>query len=366
MSTLHQDPALLAAEREEKEARLHAYLRENHLDALVLARAENIAWLTGGAETRIVTTQETGAALLLYTAEGRKVVVTGVSEARRIAEEELAGQGWELVVHPWDEDPTPRLQSLLKGRRAAADGPWWPWLPPAPAFARLRYRLTPAEVQRLRWLAARTGAAVAQACRAHQPGESELQALARVHAALAADGITPAVVLVAGDDRVWRYRHPLPTTRPVERYLMVVLVAAKWGLHAAATRLVHFGPLPAELEHKQAAVAAVDRTLIEATRPGVPVKEVFAEGLRAYAAAGFPEEWRLHHQGGAIGYAPREYLATAESTEVVLENQAFAWNPSITGAKSEDTILITPDGTEVLTAVPDWPLIDGRPAILVR
>lgn len=366
MGDFSPDATLLAAEREEKEARLRNYLRQHGLDAVVLAREANIAWLTAGARTRVVTTQEGGAAALIYTAEGRKIAVTGVPEARRLEEEELGSLGWEIAAHPWDQDPEPLLRSILKGRRAAADVPWWPWLPPARDLGRLRYRLTPGEVERLRWLGARTGAAVAQACRAHQPGEPELAAAARVHAALAADGITPAVVLVAGDDRIWRYRHPLPTPRPVERYLMVVLVAEKWGLHAAATRLVHFGPLPLELERKQAAVAAVDRAFIEATRPGTPVKEVFAAGLRAYAAAGYPEEWRLHHQGGAIGYAPREYLATAASTEVVEENQAFAWNPSITGVKSEDTILVTGAGAEVLTAVPDWPLVDGRPAILVR
>jgi hypothetical protein len=45
----------------------------------------------------------------------------------------------------------------------------------------------------------------------------------------------------------------------------------------------------------------------------------------------------------------------------VLENQAFAWNPSIVGAKQEDTILCTKDGIEVLTAPSkDWPQITGR------
>jgi Xaa-Pro dipeptidase len=45
----------------------------------------------------------------------------------------------------------------------------------------------------------------------------------------------------------------------------------------------------------------------------------------------------------------------------VRSNQAFAWNPSIVGIKSEDTVLCTNDGIEVLTAQSDdWPAVVGR------
>jgi hypothetical protein len=48
---------------------------------------------------------------------------------------------------------------------------------------------------------------------------------------------------------------------------------------------------------------------------------------------------------------------------------ALAWNPSITGgAKSEDTILVTDDGVEVLTRTPDLgeiaTAVEPRPAIV--
>ncbi len=55
-------------------------------------------------------------------------------------------------------------------------------------------------------------------------------------------------------------------------------------------------------------------------------------------------------------------------------SQAFAWNPSVRGVKSEDTVLLTANGPDVLTAMPEWPMweiaLDGqrcpRPAILIR
>ena len=64
------------------------------------------------------------------------------------------------------------------------------------------------------------------------------------------------------------------------------------------------------------------------------------------------------------------YLKTRSSaaTERIQGNQAFAWNPSIAGTKSEDTILLSDKGTEIVSQVGDWPCteVDGirRPDIL--
>jgi Xaa-Pro aminopeptidase len=155
---------------------------------------------------------------------------------------------------------------------------------------------------------------------------------------------------------------------------MLVLCARRHGLIVALTRLVHFGRLPAELVRRHQAVCAVDTAFHLNTRVGTPVREVFRRGVQAYADQGFPDEWRLHHQGGPCGYQGRDSLGTFDATGVVLENQPFAWNPSITGAKSEDTILATAKGPEVITPAKDWPMIEvkwlgrawRRPDILVR
>jgi hypothetical protein len=41
-----------------------------------------------------------------------------------------------------------------------------------------------------------------------------------------------------------------------------------------------------------------------------------------------------------------------------MPNQAFAWNPSIAGTKSEDTILVREEGIEFLSLSSGWPMVD--------
>jgi antitoxin VapB len=113
--------------------------------------------------------------------------------------------------------------------------------------------------------------------------------------------------------------------------------------------------------------------MIAATRPGNNVHDVFQIGKDAYAKVGFAGEWQLHHQGGPAGYDPREIIITDAADVPVGIGQAYAWNPSITGTKSEDTILVGEHANQVISVIPDWPTIsveiDGqvieRPTILV-
>jgi antitoxin VapB len=158
----------------------------------------------------------------------------------------------------------------------------------------------------------------------------------------------------------------------LDRYAMLVLCGRQKGLVCSITRLVYFGRLPEEVRRKAEAVAQVDGAFILGTRPGRSLGQVFQEAITAYAQAGFPDEWQLHHQGGPAGYEPREYMAVPGSNDVIERGQAYAWNPSITGAKSEDTILVGEQENEVLTRIEGWPEMQvqigeqtiSRPAIL--
>src|SRR5262249_1128022 len=138
--------------------------------------------------------------------------------------------------------------------------------------------------------------------------------------------------------------------------VMVALCAERDGLIVSMSRIVSAGA-PADLNQRTRAAAGVFGRLLEATRPGARAADLYQVAVRAYDAAGFPGEELKHHQGGAIGYRAREWVAHPRSQETVRERQAFAWNPTIIGTKVEDTALVIDDRLEVITSTPDWPLI---------
>ena len=70
------------------------------------------------------------------------------------------------------------------------------------------------------------------------------------------------------------------------------------------------------------------------------------------------EEIELHHQGGPCGYTEREWLITPSGEETVVLPEAFAYNPSLRGAKVEDTALVIEDAVEILTDTPTLPVIE--------
>jgi antitoxin VapB len=115
--------------------------------------------------------------------------------------------------------------------------------------------------------------------------------------------------------------------------------------------------MPNELEAKFAAVARVNAAMLHATRPQASSADLFSTAQAAYSSEGYAEEEQMHHQGGATGYWEREWLARPGGEERILEQQAIAWNPSIQGAKAEDTALLRNGKLETLTITPQLPLV---------
>ncbi|MGE5572360.1 MAG: M24 family metallopeptidase [Bacteroidota bacterium] len=327
-----------------KRERLLGLMARHGLDGAVLTSLAGIAWFTGGADLHVAWNTSEAVGALLVTGD-RLCVVTGASETARLKEEELAGSPVEVMERPWHEPVADRVEQLARAARLGTDDRGLAaevlgavFL--GPEIADLRHVLTPWEVDRYREVGRLTGASIEDAARAIVPEMTEWQVAAMLDKALLERGVEPTVTLIAADDRIRRFRHPIPTDNRIERCCMLITCARKYGLIAAATRIVHFGPLPGDLRRRHQATVEVEAAAIASSRPGATMGELYDVIASAYAASGYPGEERLHHQGGAIGYENREYLAAPGSSATIHAPQAFAWNPTVTGTKSEDTYLV--------------------------
>jgi len=334
----------------EKERRLADFCKRHGYDGVWLRRRTNIAWLTDGGDVHVDSSSSTGVASLLWTPR-KKVVLTTNIEARRLADEEF-GSEWEVQAEWWWRSPK-RPEGRL-----ATDFPDDP-------FADLRAPLTGLEVQRIRDLGELTSAALQPVLtRLEWRGATEHDLAGTYSSSLRCLGVDVPVVLVASDVRIGKYRHPIPTSKKIEKAVMVAACTRRHGLTVALTRLVYFGKkLPQDLRRRHDAVCRIDAALHAATAPGQRWCDILEVGIQVYKETGFTDEWTLHHQGGPMGYEGRDFKATRAETRKVVEDQAVGWNPSIAGTKSEDTIL---SSGEVLTAMKNWPMCGTRPDILCR
>ena len=355
--------------------KVRLFLEEQGYDGVLLRRRNNFSWVTGGNTNYIVQTMEAGVADWIITRE-QAYLVTSKMEERRIVEEECSDLSFsfEVLSDDWYKPAEHLIESVTTGLRMAADMPYADWDVVDEELGKYRSVLTADERERYRNLCQKAAKAVEETCREIEPGQTEKEIEAHLAAKILAGGMSIQVLLVATDERIYRYRHPIPTEKKLERHAMIVICAEEAGLVANVTRLVYFGELPEELRQHSAAVARIDSVMNHATKVGATAGEVIQAGIAEYAEQGFPDDWKLLHQGGLTGFNSREFLANPETPHKIVVNQAYAWNPSLPGVKSEDTVLLTEKGLEFMTYTGEWVYqeveVEGvtfvRNAVLVR
>lgn len=353
-------PSARAQERTAKLARIHTLLQTHHADALWIQKHENLAWITGGADTLIYREGAPIADALVL--DGDLVIVTSRIEAARLASEELP-PGTRVEEVAWFEPGAraARVHALLGNRARIRDADV--------DLTPLRDPLLPGEQARLRAVGSAASRAISRAVEALSPEMSERAVAARAQLHLRDAGVETPVLLVAGASRLGSVRHPLPTDHPVGEVALVVVCAQRFGLIASLSRLIAFGRMPERVALALAQVQQVEAAMLDATRAHAPAADVLKAAQAAYAQVGHPSAWMDHHQGGPAGYTPRSFLATPSETRAITPGMAVAWNPSLPWAKSEDTFLLRQDGTlENLTWDAAWPhvQVSGRARAGVR
>lgn len=353
----------------EKLLRMKSLMEERDLDAIILKKGANVAWAIGG-RAHVPTTLELACMDLVVRRDGIEVVTNKI-EAERLQIEELSGLE-KITVINWFEG---RDGQLPQGERVGIDGPDPVRVNLSIELETLRRDLNVDEVSRLREICIDSAIALGDAMRSAKKGMTEVEFAGVIARECWSRDLEPVVLLVAGEERITKFRHPLPTTAPLGSRFMGVICARRKGLIASVTRIASFKKIDSETQDWYERLLDVERVFINESKVGTKLSDVVKAGVAEYRNQGFDsEEWIRHHQGGPTGYLPRDFPAHEKTEREITVHNALAWNPSGKGLKVEDTILTSAagltgaTGPEILTIDPKWPtemvFERARPALL--
>lgn len=350
-----------------KLARVRGMMRDSDVAAALLKTQANFAWLTAGGLNSVGVATELGVTSILVTPDEHYLISNATEASRTMEEEGLAELEFKLLTFEWFDNR--ELELARKAVGAAAGSANTPIGCDAPvaapgfvnidsAVAALRCELTSAEMERYTWLGARTSDAIDKVAASARPGDSEAEVVGRLLAELWKHRIDATGYIAAADNRIELYRHAIPTMRRIEKRFLLSVNARHEGLIVSATRMVHFGAPPPALAARYRDNLRIEATMIAGTRPGRTLGDLFADAVKLYAELGYADEWRRLHIGGSAGYAAREAKATPSARESVHMNQAFCWNPTLTGTKAEDTFVVLPGGPHMITGPTTFPSVE--------
>jgi Xaa-Pro aminopeptidase len=351
-------------EATEKVERLRKTLAARKLDGVVIGTERNLNWLTAGGKDTVVWAQRETGVKLLVTADKLYLIANNI-EGPRVSTEELAGLGYEWVQYNWYGKEKDALEPLLKGKKVAFDLP-------ADAvtykrdpvkmvfdFQEVYYPITQGELKKYRWLGHKTVEVLEQVAQVVRPGMTERDVQYLLNREYWYWDIFPTVVLSAVDDRFRTYRHPVVMGATLKNYVALNVCTRRWGLVISTTRLVYFGQPDAALAKAWAEGPKVDAAMLAASRPGNTLGDVVKAAQKAYSEIGYPDEWKLHHQGGMVLGLERLYLVPPGDKTEIRPGMVLAWNPTVQGSKFEDTVVVKENGSiENLTPTLKWPTVD--------
>ncbi len=359
-----------SAELDKKFSRVRECLTQRGLGALRLRGVDWFAWATCGGSNVVLLTTDTGIAEVLITREGAWVL-TDTIEKDRLEQEEIP-TGLPIWSCAW-QDKAQREAFVEKqrgGAPVASDRPAPVEVPIPEESRQFRDSLLPGELDRYQMLGRAVAAAMKDVLLAARPEWTVWQLAGASAEALWARGIHPALTLVGEERRLPLHRHATASQEPLGARAMLVFCGRRHGLFANLTRFVYFRQPTATERRLALDVARVEAAGLRASRPGATLGAVYSALVEAYASCGHPGAENFHHQGGSCGYLSRDDVAGPQSKVVLQPRNAMAWNPSLPGAKIEDTVVLGDGGVEILTVDPRWPTVQvevrARPDFLVR
>jgi Xaa-Pro aminopeptidase len=223
------------------------------------------------------------------------------------------------------------------------------------ALRGLRIRKTAAEVAALR----EAGAAIDRVHRRVPQwlaaGRSEREIAADIAAAIVAEGHARADFVIVGSGPNAARPHHEPSDRILAAGDTVVVDIGGTmpsGYCSDCTRTYAIGAPPPDFAAYYQVLKEAQEAACAAVRPGVAAEDVDAAAREPITAAGYGEYF-IHRTGHGIGLETHEdpYIVSG-NTEALVPGMAFSVEPGIypgpNGARIEDIVVCTPDGSERL------------------
>lgn len=337
---------------------LRKLMQSKDAHGLLISRCENFAWLTLGGRSHITLRENEGVASILITENRIQLFVNNI-EIHRLFNEEIPkeiGDLFEPFEYSWWETERPFVLPYMEGKKVLSDTGRYG----TEAIDLTEYRLvlSKPEIENYRKLGITTDRILGEIGKEITPEHTELEVEGMIYKAFMAEDIEPVLGLVFSDRSALEYRHNLPRELKLGKKAFFSVCARQKGLVVSSTRSVLFEKNPGFIDQHRRN-CQVDAAAIAFSRPGTKLSEVFLKIQESFNEAGFPREWKNHHQGGLAGYLPRE-IVSGPSVEYSIEaGNAVAWNPTIKGTKSEDTVIVRKESNEMLS----YPVNSNWPAI---
>ncbi len=344
------------------------YMEEREADGILLSRTDNFAWITSGARSYVALDDKVGIASVLITKDDTYIISKN-PEKERLRREELP-KNFTVIEYPWFAKLDDMVKKVADGNHLLYEED--------PEFnnflLRSRIRLSEYEQERYAEIGKKTAQALENAMKSLSPDMTEIQVKSVVESHLAREGLDVLLVLAFGDESRLLYRHNLARNVKIGKRCFVSVCTKMYGLVISATRTVEF-ERDEKFESQHEINARIDSEILDATLMKWSISQVFFEIEKSYTSHGYPDEWKFHHQGGIAGYNTREIVAIPHFPFQIDDNMSFAWNPTVTGTKSEDTYVRTKNGMRLLSTNEsgDWPYLEieinrrkyKRPGILI-
>lgn len=341
-----------------KIGRVRHMLEEEQLWGCYMKRQDNFAWLTCGG-INYVMSGDLGNCGLLVTESKLYAITNNVEGPRMRDEEKLEELGFELLAGVWYDGgfEAETLEHLCGGEPVGFDQPGRD-RDLTGRLKQLRASLTPEETDRYMEGGRHVSRLMEETAASVRSGETERAVAARAAAKAISEGFEPLSIFCSSDERIQNYRHAITTGKVIQRRVQLGCNIRYKGLVIGCTRFVSLEPADEAFRRQYRDNTEIGCRMIAATRPGVSCQEPLLAGKAAYQELGYNGEFSKHHQGGSIGYQARDCRVDFTCNEIIAENQAFCWNPSITGTKSEDTIITSGSGIRFVTAPCLYPVLE--------